>query len=280
VTVVAGAARSRLDELLVARGLAANRSVARGLIMAGLVTVAGKMVDKAGTSTAADSQISIKQRPRYVSRAGDKLAHALEVFEVGVTGVCALDVGASTGGFVDCLLQHGASRIIALDVGRAQLDGRLRSDPRIAVMEKVNARYLTKDLLPFEPDFLTMDVSFISITKVLPAVVSCMGETFRGLVLVKPQFEAGRESVGKGGIVRDPAVHRAVLLERARFVVQELGTQVYGICGSGLRGADGNDEFFLYVGRGGGNGVGIDRLESTVNDIVGEPATSEWGPAT
>jgi 23S rRNA (cytidine1920-2'-O)/16S rRNA (cytidine1409-2'-O)-methyltransferase len=277
VTALAGAERSRLDEVLVVRGLAANRSVARGLIMAGLVSVAGKVVDKAGTAVTADADISIKERPRFVSRGGDKLAHALEVFRVDVLGVEALDVGASTGGFVDCLLQGGAVRVIALDVGRAQLDSRLRADVRVAVMEKINARYLTKDVLPFEPDFVTMDVSFISIAKVLPAVVACMAEQFEGVILVKPQFEAGRASVGKGGIVRDASVHRTVLAERGRFVIDELDADLYGMCRSGLRGTDGNEEFFLHLGRGREKGVGIDRLDTIVNDTLTEPDSTEIG---
>jgi 23S rRNA (cytidine1920-2'-O)/16S rRNA (cytidine1409-2'-O)-methyltransferase len=175
-----------------------------------------------------DAEVSIKERPRFVSRGGEKLAHALAVFGIDVSGVRALDVGASTGGFVDCLLQGGAAEVIALDVGRAQLDSRLRGDARVTVLERINARYLTKDLLPFEPDFLTMDVSFISIAKVLPAVVTCMMSGFRGVILVKPQFEAGRESVGKGGIVRDAAVHRNVQVgveghRRQRGVLLALG---------------------------------------------------------
>jgi 23S rRNA (cytidine1920-2'-O)/16S rRNA (cytidine1409-2'-O)-methyltransferase len=274
---VAGAERSRLDELLVARGVVCNRSVARGVIMAGLVSVSGKVIDKAGTAVAADADISIKERPRFVSRGGDKLAHALETLGVDVRGVQALDVGASTGGFVDCLLQGGAARVIALDVGRAQLDSRLRADARVDVMEKINARYLTKDVLPFEPDFVTMDVSFISIEKVLPAVASCMAARFEGVILVKPQFEAGRASVGKGGIIRDAAVHRTVLAERGRFVIEELDADLYGMCRSGLRGTDGNEEFFLHVGRAREKGIGIDRLEAIVNDTLAEPETSDTG---
>jgi len=277
VTALVGAERSRLDELLVARGLASNRSVARGLIMAGLVSVSGRVVDKAGTAITADADVAVKERPRFVSRGGDKLAHALEAFGIDARDVEALDVGASTGGFVDCLLQHGASRVIALDVGRAQLDSRLRADARVAVMEKINARYLTKDVLPFEPDFVTMDVSFISIEKVLPAVVACMAERFQGVILVKPQFEAGRASVGKGGIVRDVSVHRTVLIERGRFVIEDLDADLYGTCRSGLRGTDGNEEFFVHLGRGRENVVGIDRLETIVNDTLAEPDGSEIG---
>jgi len=272
---VAGAQRSRLDELLVARGVAPNRSVARGMIMAGQVLVDGQVSDKAGTPVPVDAQIAIKQRPRFVSRAGEKLAHALQALRVDVRGVDALDVGASTGGFVDCLLQHGARRVIALDVGRGQLDVRLRNDPRVVVIEKVNARNLTKDRLPFEPDFLTMDVSFISVVKVLPAVVDSMAASFAGLVLVKPQFEAGRAAVGKGGVVRDPAVHRAVLVDRATFILKDLGLEVYGMSRSGLRGADGNLEFFIYLGRGREKGLGIDRLEELVEETLAQPETTE-----
>jgi 23S rRNA (cytidine1920-2'-O)/16S rRNA (cytidine1409-2'-O)-methyltransferase len=243
--------------------------------MAGLVLVGGVTSDKAGARIEVDAQITIKQRPRFVSRAGEKLAHALGELRVDPRGATGLDVGASTGGFVDCLLQHGAVRVIALDVGRGQLDVRLRNDARVVVMEKVNARHLTKDLLPCEPDFLTMDVSFISVTKVLPAVVACMAERFEGLILVKPQFEAGRAAVGRGGIVRDPEVHRAVLMERGAFVLQELGVQLHGMCRSGLRGADGNVEFFIHVGRGGEKGVGLDRLEALVDGVLAQTDTTE-----
>ena len=260
--------RSRLDELLVARGLAENRSVARGLIMAGRVTVDGEISDKAGTQVRCESAMAVKQGPRYVSRAGEKLAHALEVLRIEVRGVEAFDVGASTGGFVDCLLQAGAYRVIALDVGRGQLDARLRGDPRVCVVEKVNARYLTPDRLAYVPDFVTMDVSFISVTKVLPAVITCMADHFEGLVLVKPQFEAGPAAVGKGGVVRDPEVHRKALMEVGRFVVEEARLDLLGLCRSGLRGADGNEEFFLHVGRGREKGVRLDRLESIVDELL------------
>lgn len=265
--------RVRLDELVVARGLASTRSAAHALIMAGEVLVAGSAIDKAGTAVPEDAQITLKDRPRYVSRGGDKLASAVSAFGISVTGVSALDVGASTGGFVDCLLQAGALRVTAVDVGRGQLDSRLANDPRVHVLDKVNARYLTKVQLPYEPDFLTMDVSFISITKVLPAVVACMNAQFEGLVLVKPQFEAGRAAVGKGGIVRDAAVHRWILVDRGRFVIEELGVQLLGVCVSGIRGADGNREFFLRIARGRENGLGLDRLETVVDTIMTEVDT-------
>ena len=269
--------RVRLDELVVARGLADTRSAARGLIMAGLVSVDGRISDKAGTPVPADAEIAVKERPRFVSRGGDKLQHALTVLGIDVEGVCALDVGASTGGFVDCLLSNGAAQVIALDVGRGQLDAGIRSDPRVLVLDKINARYLTPDLLPFRADFLTMDVSFISVDKVLPAVTACLAPRFRGLVLIKPQFEAGPAQVGKGGIVRDPSIHRKVLVERARFVIEEIGIDVLGICRSGLAGADGNREFFLHVSRGGEIGPGMDELEDVIDEVLAATETPGAG---
>jgi len=272
--------RVRLDELVVARGLAPTRSAARSLILAGLVVVGGLVTDKAGTLVATDAAVEVKKRPRFVSRAGEKLAHALEKLGVEVTRAWALDVGASTGGFTDCLLQYGAERVIALDVGRGQLDFKLRSDPRVFVLEGMNARYLRSDQLPYAPDFLTMDVSFISVTKVLPAVLACMAAEFRGLVLVKPQFEAGPQLVGKGGVIRDPAVHRAVLREVARFVSEETEAQVLSLCESGLPGADGNKEFFLYLGRGRGNGLSLDRLEQLTEEIIAEKVVTKLSAAS
>jgi 23S rRNA (cytidine1920-2'-O)/16S rRNA (cytidine1409-2'-O)-methyltransferase len=278
---VAGVERSRLDEVLVARGAAPNRSVARGLIMAGLVSVSGKVIDKAGTAVAADADISIKERPRFVSRAGDKLDAALDAFVIDVTGALGLDVGASTGGFVDCLLQRGAARVIALDVGRGQLDSRLRNDPRVHVIEGVNARYLTPDVLPWTADVLTMDVSFISVSKVLPAVIACLTPRFTAVVLIKPQFEAGPKDVGKGGIVRDPEVHRRVLVETARFIVGELGLALMAMARSAVPGTGGNVEYFFHLSSGGAKGLAPDTLEAAVEEAVtvegqhGEGARSE-----
>jgi 23S rRNA (cytidine1920-2'-O)/16S rRNA (cytidine1409-2'-O)-methyltransferase len=261
--------RVRLDELLVARGLAPSRSAARGLIMARLVRVDDQVSDKAGTLTRPEARVEVKQRPRFVSRGGEKLVHALEVFALDVTGASALDVGASTGGFVDCLLQAGAARVIALDVGRGQLEGGLRNDPRVFPLDRVNARYLTPEQLPFIPDLFTMDVSFISVTKVLPAVVGAMAPAYRGIVLMKPQFEAGPERVGKGGVVRDAAVHRDILLELGRFVIDHLEAELHGVTDSGLLGADGNREFFFYLSRGGEKGWGLDTLGRAVDMVVG-----------
>jgi 23S rRNA (cytidine1920-2'-O)/16S rRNA (cytidine1409-2'-O)-methyltransferase len=260
--------RKRLDELVVDQGLTTSRNVARGLIMAGLVLVDGQVIDKAGASVRVNSELALKARPRFVSRAGDKLAGALEAFEVMVQDRRALDVGASTGGFVDCLLQAGATQVIALDVGRGQLDSRLRGDARVIVMEGINARLLRKGDLAYEPDLVTMDVSFISVGKVLGAVADCMAAAFEGLILVKPQFEAGPKSVGKKGIVRDPDVHRQVLADTARFASQVLRLDLLGVCRSSLPGIGGNVEFFLHVARGRERGLGLDRLEKSIDDCV------------
>jgi 23S rRNA (cytidine1920-2'-O)/16S rRNA (cytidine1409-2'-O)-methyltransferase len=271
-------ARSRLDELLVARGLVPSRAAARGVIMAGLVDVAGRVTDKAGAPVAVDAEIVVKDRARFVSRGGEKLAGALNMLGVRVEGRSALDVGASTGGFVDALLQGGSGRVIALDVGHGQLDARLRGDPRVYVLERVNARYLSPDDLPYEPDFLTMDVSFISVTKVLPAVGVCMSRCFEGVILVKPQFEAGPRQVGKKGIVRDCEVHRRVLYETGRFVIGLPEVELFAMCRSEVSGVGGNAEFFFHVGRGGEKGVGLDRLEALVEECF-ESAEQQGGSA-
>lgn len=265
---MAATARVRLDELVVQRGLAPTRSAARALIMAGVVLVEGRVSDKAGTPVAAAAAVTLKERPRFVSRGGEKLDHALQTFGVDVSGLDALDVGASTGGFVDCLLQAGAARVIALDVGRGQLDGRLRNDERVVVLEKVNARYLGPGILPFVPEVLTMDVSFISVAKVLPAVMTCMSPVCTGVILIKPQFEAGPKQVGRGGIVRDSAVHQEVLLHLAGFVVKELNVELLGVTDSGLPGTDGNVEYFFHVARGGEKGHRLDTLEALVGATV------------
>lgn len=259
--------RTRLDEAVLARGLAPSRSAARGLIMAGRVLVNGVLADKAGTPVPDEADIQVKPGPRFVSRAGEKLANALDAFPVAVRGRHALDVGASTGGFVDCLLQHGAARVIALDVGKGQLDYGLRQEERVFVLEGVNARYLRPQDLPFSPDLLTVDVSFISLAKLLPAVTACMAPVFDALLLVKPQFEAGPERVGKGGIVRNPAVHREVLLAVAGSL-SGLGLEVWGCADSGLPGAGGNREFFFWAGRGGAEGLSPATLAQLIDRVV------------
>ncbi len=246
--------------------------------MAGLVDVDGTRVDKAGTAVAPDAEVRLKERPRFVSRAGEKLAHALEIFSLDVRGARALDVGASTGGFVDCLLQAGVAEVIALDVGFGQLDQRLRNDPRVHVLERVNARYLGPDVLPYRPDLLTVDVSFISLQTVLPAVLAAMAPAFDGVLLVKPQFQAGRERVGKGGVVRDPQVHRDVLLEVLRDLTGPLALQVVHLGDSGLPGVSGNVEFVAHVSRGRGEGPApatLERLVDVLLDLTEEAPVRE-----
>jgi 23S rRNA (cytidine1920-2'-O)/16S rRNA (cytidine1409-2'-O)-methyltransferase len=236
--------RERLDALLVERGLFDSRAQARGAVLAGEVTVAGRVVDKPGTQVDAEAAVEVAPRRRYVSRGGDKLDTALTRLRVDVTGEDVLDLGSSTGGFVDRLLQGDAARVIAVDVGYGQLDWKLREDPRVAVLERTNARRLTPERLPFAPSFVTADLSFISLTVALDPVLECLRAGFRGLVLVKPQFEAGRERVGKGGVVRDPAVH-ADVLERVGRWLQDKGAVVEGVCDSGHPGPKGNVEYFI-----------------------------------
>jgi 23S rRNA (cytidine1920-2'-O)/16S rRNA (cytidine1409-2'-O)-methyltransferase len=232
--------RKRLDVLLVERGLAESRAQAQALVMAGLVpghAKAGEQVDE-------EADLVVERPPRYVSRGGEKLAHALDELAVDVTGRDALDVGASTGGFTDVLLQRGATRVIALDVGRGQLHERLRADPRVAVLERTNARELTE--LPFAPDLVTCDVSFISVRTALPPALALARPGWEALVLVKPQFEAGRADVGRGGVVRDPETHRRVLREVAEAALA-WPAQTVGVVDSGLPGPKGNREFFLHL---------------------------------
>jgi 23S rRNA (cytidine1920-2'-O)/16S rRNA (cytidine1409-2'-O)-methyltransferase len=234
--------KKRLDVLMVERGLAETRSQAQALVLAGKVP--GHL--KAGEQVEESTEIEVEPGPRFVSRGGEKLAYALEVFSVSVEGENCLDVGASTGGFTDCLLQAGAARVCALDVGYGQLHPKLRSDPRVTVLERLNVRKLDCDTLPFKPGLVTCDVSFISLTKALPPALACAAPGWRALVLVKPQFEAGRSEVGKGGVVRDPDVHRRVVDQVASHAA-EWGAKVEGVVDSGLPGPKGNREFFLHL---------------------------------
>ena len=231
--------RKRLDVLLVERGLAESRAQAQALVMAG--RVAG--FDKAGQQVDETVELELTERPRFVSRGGEKLDHALDVFVVDPAGRKCLDVGASTGGFTDVLLQRGAAQVIALDVGRGQLHERLRHDARVIVLENVNARYLSE--LPFAPQLITCDVSFISLRQVLPSVLRLAAAGWQAVVLVKPQFEAGRAEA-KGGVVRSPDVQRAVLRKVAEAAL-EWDAAVAGITDSGLPGPKGNREFFLHL---------------------------------
>jgi 23S rRNA (cytidine1920-2'-O)/16S rRNA (cytidine1409-2'-O)-methyltransferase len=235
-------AKKRLDVLLVERGLAESRAQAQALVMAGRVPG----YDKAGSQVEDTVDLELAEGPRFVSRGGEKLANALETFALDVRGEDCLDVGASTGGFTDCLLQRGAARVCALDVGYGQLHLRLREDPRVTVLERMNVRELSCEQLPFTPTFVTCDVSFIGLAKALPPALACAAPGWRALVLVKPQFEAGREDVGKGGVVRDPEVHRRVL-DEIGAQVPSWGAQLEGVADSGLPGPKGNREFFLYL---------------------------------
>ena len=238
--------KKRLDVLLVERGLAESRSQAQALVLAGLV----KGHAKAGEQVDASADLEVERPPRFVSRGGEKLAGALAELEIDVTGEDCLDVGASTGGFTDCLLQAGAARVCALDVGYGQLHPRLRDDPGVTVLERTNVRDLRCDDLPFPPTFVTCDVSFIGLGKALPPALACAGPGWRALVLVKPQFEAGPADVGKGGVVRDPEVRRRVLAE-VEAQVPAWGGRVLGVADSALPGPKGNRELFLYLAAAG-----------------------------
>ncbi|HEX9736492.1 MAG TPA: TlyA family RNA methyltransferase [Thermoanaerobaculia bacterium] len=240
----------RLDQLLVQRGLLPSREKARRAVMAGLVSVDGRRVDKAGTAVAADVELALRESEPYVSRAGRKLAAALDAFGVDPGGQVCCDVGASTGGFTDCLLERGAARVYAVDVGYGQLDARLRNDPRVVVMERTNARHLQPGDLPEPCDLITVDVSFISLVKVVPALLVHLAADGRLLPLVKPQFESGRRHVGKGGIVRDEAVRRRVIAERIADL-EALSLECLGVVDSPVKGAGGNREAFALFRRRG-----------------------------
>ena len=240
----------RLDALLVERGLAASRERARALILAGLVRVDDRTISKAGTPVRRDANVVLIQPDHpYVSRGGLKLAHALEVFGIDPAGRLALDVGASTGGFTDVLLRHGATRVVALDVGHGQIDWRLRTDPRVVVLERVNARTLTAGALPPDArlfDLIVVDVSFISLRQILPAIVPFLSRQGDLVALVKPQFEAGRAEVGTGGIVRDDRVRARVVDEVVQSAVA-LGLTRAGAADSPITGMEGNQEYLLHL---------------------------------
>jgi 23S rRNA (cytidine1920-2'-O)/16S rRNA (cytidine1409-2'-O)-methyltransferase len=247
-------AKIRLDKLLLERGLVPSRERAQALILAGKILVNGQKIEKSGASVTTDAEIRLLgEDMKYVSRGGLKLEHALAHWKINVAGKVCLDVGASTGGFTDCLLQHGAARVIAVDTGHGQIAFQFRNDPRVRLLEKTNARYLTAEQLGELADLIAMDVSFISATLVLPAVVAAAfaaeasARSGRELiVLVKPQFEAGRENVGKGGIVRDPEIQQQAV-ERVRSAVQSLGAISTDVVESPILGAEGNREFLLYA---------------------------------
>lgn len=237
--------KQRLDVLLVDRRLVESREKARALILAGQVFVDGQKADKAGHAISPAARIELLDSPRYVGRGGLKLEAALDHFKIQAGGKVCLDIGSSTGGFTDCLLQHGAARVYAIDVGTAQLAWKLRNDPRVVVREQVNARYLTASEIPEPIDLAVCDVSFISITMILPALPNLLAKSAEMVILVKPQFELEREQVGKGGIIRDPALHQQAC-HRVEEAVHRLGFQT-GILPSPVLGAEGNQEFLLYA---------------------------------
>ena len=238
--------KERLDLVLVARGLAESRSVAQKLILAGEVFIGASRADKAGTLVATDAPVHVRQGLPFASRGGLKLQAALEAFEIEATGLVCADVGASTGGFTDCLLQRGAARVYAIDVGYGQLDWKLRRDSRVVVLERTNARYLTS--LPEPIALAVIDVSFISLALILPAVMNWLAAEGQVVPLVKPQFEAGREQVGKGGVVRDAAIH-ADVLQRVLSWANAHGLTPLGVMRSPLTGPAGNVEFLAHLRR-------------------------------
>lgn len=249
--------KQRLDILLVEKGLVKSRSRGQALIMAGSVLVNGRSETKAGTMVPSEAQIELTSPPPYVSRGGYKLAAAIDAFEIDVSGRTCADVGAGTGGFTDVLLQRGALRVIAVDVGYGQFDWRLRQDERVTLLERTNARYLTS--LPEAVSLVVIDVSFISLRKILPAVRGWLGEEADVVALVKPQFEAGREQVGKGGIVRDPEVHRRVMHDILGWC-HDNGFMAKDLIRSPIEGSAGNVEFLVWLQSGETGPVGPDIL--------------------
>lgn len=240
------AKKERLDVLVVAQGLCETREKAQKYIMAGMVLVNDQKVDKAGTKVPIDSHLRLVGEPLpYASRGGFKLAEAFERFPISMKDAVVVDLGASTGGFVDCALQHGAKRVYAVDVGYGQLAWKLRTDERVINMEKTNARFLTPEDFPELMDWMTTDVAFISLTKILPAAYSILKEDGSGIALIKPQFEAGRDKVGKNGVVRDPAVHEEVI-QRILTFNEELGFKTLGIVHSPIQGPQGNIEYLYW----------------------------------
>jgi 23S rRNA (cytidine1920-2'-O)/16S rRNA (cytidine1409-2'-O)-methyltransferase len=236
--------KQRLDNLLVTRKLAENEPSARAVIMAGEVSVSGKVVTKPGTLVDKNAELKLAEKLPYVSRGGTKLAHALDEFKLDVTSLTAMDIGASTGGFTDCLLQRGAKCVYAIDVGYGQLDYKLRQDPRVVVMERVNAHHPFS--LPEKVNITTIDVSFISATKIIPNAVKHLIKPGYIIILFKPQFEARKDEVGKGGIIKDPQVHALVL---GRFIVwvTDHSLRLRGLVASPILGAEGNKEFLIFL---------------------------------
>ncbi len=259
--------KARIDAVLAERGLFPSRTAAAGAVRAGAVRVGrdGPIALRPSQLVEPEAALIVDEGPRFVSRGGIKLENALDRLDLEVSGLDCLDVGASTGGFTDCLLQRGATRVVAADVAYGQIDAGLRRDPRVTVIERLNARELRPAELPFEPELATIDVSFISLTKILPAVARCLAPRGELLAMVKPQFELGRERVGRG-VVRDPADRREAILTVA-LAARELGLAIRGFASSGLPGPKGNRETFVWCG---GEGSEVADLESAIGDVESE----------
>ncbi len=238
--------KSRIDTFLVERGFFSSRETAQRAIMAGEVRAGDRVIGKSSALVSPDIQITVAEAPRYVSRGAIKLNGALDAFHIEVNGKIALDIGASTGGFTDCLLQRGAAKVYAVDVGHGQLAWKIREDPRVIVLEKLNARFLSRDQIPEPIDLCVIDVSFISLTLILPRAFPLLTADGIVMALIKPQFELQRDDVGRGGVVRDPALHQKVQ-RKIRDFVEANGHQVIGIIPSSITGADGNQEFLICV---------------------------------
>ncbi len=239
--------QERVDALLVARGLCDSREQAKRLILAGEVRSGDHVVDKPGAKVAADTPLDVREKPRFVGRGGFKLEAALEAFQIDPSGWICMDVGASTGGFTDCLLQHGAVRVHAIDVGTNQLVWKLRNDPRVVVKEQFNARHMVPEDIGEKVLLAVMDLSFISLTNVLPAVFPILGHGGSVVCLIKPQFELRREDISKGGIVRDPALHECAVEKIRHFVTEECQMEWRGLIASPITGTDGNQEFLAWI---------------------------------
>lgn len=259
--------KERLDVLLVNKGLFESREKARSSIMAGVVFVAGNKEDKPGLKVDIESEIMIKENVHpYVSRGGLKLEKAIKVFNIDLKGKTAMDIGASTGGFTDCMLKNGAAKVFAVDVGYGQLAWQLRNDERVVCMERTNIRYVVREQIGALVDFASVDVSFISLKKVIPVAIKLMTDEGELMCLIKPQFEAGRDKVGKHGVVRDPKVHEDVIKDIIAFVL-ETGLKVKGLDFSPIKGPEGNIEYLIYLSKKEGN-IDLENLYTEVSKVV------------
>lgn len=266
--------KERLDTLLAEGGYVSSREKARSVIMAGLVFVDNQKIDKPGTKVNTNANIEVKGNPiPYVSRGGLKLEKALKEYDIDLKGLTTIDIGASTGGFTDCMLQNGAIKVFAIDVGYGQLAWSLRSDERVVCMERTNIRAVTPEMLGELADFATMDVSFISITKVLPVAKQLLKENGRLVCLIKPQFEAGREKVGKKGVVRDKNVHREVIEHIISFCMNQMELSVLGLTYSPIKGPEGNIEYLVYLNKL-NEGMQIEDIHKLIDDVVDRANTN------